>query len=206
MITIYIILGILFVWSLYGYFSSNVESAEYKVIEKREGYEIRLYSPQILAQTKVKGGYEYALNQGFRILAKYIFGNNIKKESIAMTSPVIEEKNKSENIAMTTPVISNVEGDYHTVSFGMPKKYNLNTLPKPIDNRIEIVEIGEKKMAVMRFSWFRSYNRVNFKKNLLLDLLKKDNIKIVGEVKYAGYNAPWTPPYMVRNEVLVEII
>lgn len=206
MITIYIILGILFVWSFYGYFSSNVESAKYEVIEKRKGYEIRMYYPQILAQTKVKGEYEYALNQGFRILAKYIFGNNIKKESIAMTSPVIEDKNRSENIAMTTPVISNVEGDYHTVSFGMPKKYNLNTLPKPVDNRIEIVEIGEKKMAVIRFSWFRTYTRVKAKKDLLIDLLKKDNIKVIGEVKYAGYNAPWTPPFMVRNEVLVEII
>ena len=34
----------------------------------------------------------------------------------------------------------------------------------------------------------------------------KDNIKVIGEVKYAGYNAPWTPPFMFRNEVLVEII
>lgn len=26
-----------------------------------------------------------------------------------------------------------------------------------------------------------------------------------GNLAYAGYNAPWTPPRMTRNEVLVEI-
>jgi hypothetical protein len=206
MITIYIILGIIILWSLYGYFSSNVESAQYKVIEKKKGYEIRLYSPQILAQTKVKGEYDYALNQGFRILAKYIFGNNVKKESIAMTAPVVEEKNISENIAMTTPVVSNIDGEYHTITFSMPKKYNINNLPKPIDNRIEILSIPEKKMAVKRISFLRTYDVISKNKNIFIQQLKQDNIKTVGEVKYAGYNAPWTPPWMIRNEVMVEII
>jgi hypothetical protein len=30
-------------------------------------------------------------------------------------------------------------------------------------------------------------------------------IETIGEPFYAGYNAPWTPPWMNRNEVLVEI-
>jgi effector-binding domain-containing protein len=87
----------------------------------------------------------------------------------------------------------------------MPRSYTLESLPTPNDNRIQIVTIPEKKMAAVRFSWIRTDARVQAKKQELLDLLKKDNITIVGEVQYAGYNALWTPPWMTRNEVMVEV-
>lgn len=202
---IYIILIILIIWSIYGYFSSKAEKTEYKVLESKEKYEIRLYSPRIIAETVVKSNYEDSLNEGFRIIAKYIFGSNTKKENIPMTTPVLEVKEKSENIAMTTPVIATVDGESHKVAFNMPRSYTLETLPKPEDNRIKIVKLGEIKMAVIRFGWIRTESKVIEKKNELLELLKNENIKVKGEPYYAGYNAPWTPPWMTRNEVMVEI-
>ena len=39
----------------------------------------------------------------------------------------------------------------------------------------------------------------------LLSALHLDGTVTEGSISYAGYNAPWTPPWMVRNEVLVEI-
>ncbi|MEY2664237.1 MAG: hypothetical protein RIT04_45 [Candidatus Parcubacteria bacterium] len=208
---IYTFIVIVLVWSAWGYFSSRVESVEYSVIESKQAYEVRLYPAHIVAQTTVKGAYGEALNEGFSIIAGYIFGGNTKKQSIAMTTPVIEKKSgevsasTSESIAMTTPVIATIDGESHTIAFGMPKSYTLDTLPTPNDSRIEIVTIPEKKMAVMRFSWFRTDARVQAKKQQLLDILKKDGTTILGEPQYAGYNAPWTPPWMTRNEVLVEI-
>ena len=204
--TVYVIIGIVILWSIWGYFSSRVENTQYSVLESKNNYEIRLYPAHIVAQTTVAGSYREALNQGFGIIAGYIFGGNTKKESIAMTSPVIEKSATSESIAMTSPVMATVEGDSHTIAFGMPRSYTLETLPTPNDSRIKIVTIPEKKMAVVRFSWVRTNSRVQSKKEELLDLLKKDNVTIVGEVQYAGYNAPWTPPWMTRHEVLVEII
>ena len=204
--TLYIFIGIVVLWSVWGHFSSRVENTQYSVLESKKGYEIRLYPEHIVAQTVVTGSYREALNKGFRIIARYIFGGNTKKESIAMTSPVIEKSSLSESIAMTSPVIATIEGESHTIAFGMPRSYTLKTLPTPNDNRIQIVTIPEKKMAVIRFSWLRTNSRVESKKKELLELLKKDTLKIVGEVQYAGYNAPWTPPWMTRNEVMVEII
>jgi effector-binding domain-containing protein len=204
--TLYIFVGIVIVWSVWGYFSSRVESTQYSILESKKDYEVRLYPAHIVAQTVVKGSYQEALGQGFRIVAGYIFGGNTKKESIAMTSPVIEKSSVSESIAMTSPVIATIEGDSHTIAFGMPRSYTLETLPTPNDSRIQIVTIPEKKMAVIRFSWIRTDARVQSKKKELLDLLKEDNIKVVGEVQYAGYSAPWTPPWMTRNEVMVETI
>lgn len=203
---LYIFIGIIILWSIWGYFSSRVESTQYSVLESKKNYEIRLYPAHIVAQTVVEGPYREALNQGFRIIAGYIFGGNTKKESIAMTSPVVEKSSTSESIAMTSPVMATVEGGSHTIAFGMPRSYTLKTLPTPNDARIQIVTIPEKKMAVIRFSWIHTSSRVQSKKKELLDLLEKDNVTTVGEVQYAGYNAPWTPPWMTRNEVLVEII
>ncbi len=199
------IIGLLVVWSLVGYFSSRVESADYTVLSSQNGYEVRLYPAHIVAQTTVKGSYTEALTQGFRIVAGYIFGGNTKKESISMTSPVIEKSGVSESIAMTSPVMATVEGESHTISFGMPRSYTLETLPIPTDSRVQIVTISEKKMAVIRFSWFRTDARVQSKKQELLSALKKDSVTAVGEPQYAGYSAPWTPPWMTRSEVLVEI-
>jgi hypothetical protein len=178
---------------------------EQTVLKSEKGYEIRLYPPHIVAETVVEGSYQSALNQGFRIVAGYIFGGNTRKESIAMTAPVIEQKT-NERIAMTAPVVASMEGESHTIAFGMPRSYTLETLPTPTDSRVKIVTIPEKKMAVIRFSWLRTNNRVETKKQELLDALKRDKVITQGEPQYAGYNAPWTPPWMTRNEVMVEIL
>ena len=192
-------------WSVWGYLSSRVETTEYVVVESKKGYEIRLYPAHIVAQTTVTGSYKEALSQGFRIVAGYIFGGNVKKQSIAMTAPVIEKSSSSESIAMTAPVMASIEGESHTIAFGMPRSYTLDTLPTPTDSRVHLTTIPEKKMAVLRFSWIRTDARVQSKKEELLAILKKESVTTIGSPQYAGYNAPWTPPWMTRNEVLVEI-
>ena len=131
-----------------------------------------MYPEHIVAQTTVTGSYRDALTQGFRIIAGYIFGGNTKKQSIAMTTPVIEKTAVSESIAMTTPVMTTVEGESHTIAFGMPRSYTLETLPVPNDSRVQIVTIPEKKMAAIRFAWMRTEARVQSKKSELLTLLQ----------------------------------
>ncbi len=201
--TLIALISVILLWSLWGYFSSRVENTSYTVLEKNSNYEVRNYPEHIVAQTTVKGEYREALNQGFRIIAGYIFGGNTKKESIAMTAPVVEKV--SEPIAMTAPVRATVEGELHTVSFAMPKSYSLESLPTPDDSRVEIVTMPAKKMAVKRFGFYTSDKRVQAKKDELLKALEKNNVTALGQVQYAGYNAPFTPPWLLRNEVMVEI-
>ena len=184
--------------------SSRTEQTEYSVLDSKKEYEIRLYPSHIVAQTSVTGAYQFALNQGFRIVAGYIFGGNVAKKRIAMTAPVVEQK-ENVSIAMTAPVVASIEGSSHIIAFGMPRSYTLETLPTPIDPRVKIVTIPKKKMAAIRFSWMRTNVRIQSKKQELLDALKKDNIEVVGEPQYAGYNAPWTLPWLKRHEVMVEI-
>ncbi len=86
---LFIALLILIAWSIWGYFSSRVEQTEYTVKNKADGYEVREYAEHIVAQTTVTGSYNEALQAGFRIVARYIFGGNTKKENISMTAPVM---------------------------------------------------------------------------------------------------------------------
>lgn len=200
--TIIALIVIIALWSVWGFFGSHVEQADYSVVEKMNGYEIREYPAHIVAQTTVKGSYGESMGGGFSIVAGYIFGGNTKKESIAMTAPVVSQ---SENIAMTAPVLATTEGDSQTISFSMPRSYTMETLPTPNDPRVKIVMIPAKKYAVMRFSWYRSDARVKGMQEKLLSALTRDGVATGSSVAYAGYNAPGTPPWMTRNEVLVEI-
>lgn len=210
MITILIIIAIfVLLWSIWGFFGSRVEHADYSVVKRMKGYEIRKYPEHIIAQTKVQGSYEESLSNGFRIIVGYIFGGNAKKESISMTAPVVVQKgehsNSSEGIAMTAPVLAIDEGDSQLISFGMPRSYTLEALPTPNDSRIKIVMVPAKKYAARRFSWYRSEKRIKQIQEKLIIALARDGIKSEGALAYAGYNAPWTPPWMTRNEVLIEI-
>jgi effector-binding domain-containing protein len=204
--TLFIVLIVLaLLWSLYGFFGSRVEQTAYSVIKKENGYEIRKYPKHIVAMTTVTGSYDESMSLGFRIVAGYIFGGNEKKQSIAMTSPVVMGEGKSEKIAMTAPVLVNSESEVRTISFAMPKSYTLGTLPVPKDSRVKIVEIPDKNYAVLRFSGYRTNGRIEKMEKKLLDLLSKDKVEVIGLPAYAGYNAPGTPPWMTRNEVMIEV-
>jgi len=197
-------------WSVWGFLSSRVEQTGYTVLKKTNGYEIREYPEHIVAEVKVQGPYSKSMNEGFGILAGYIFGGNTKKESIAMTAPVVskneEEETISEKIAMTAPVRVETENNSRIVSFAMPRSYTMQTLPIPDDSRINIKIVPVKKYAAMKFSWYRSDALIKRTEEKLLSALAEDGINVDKESSaYAGYNAPWTPPWMIRNEVMFEI-
>lgn len=201
---IIIVLALVVLWSAWGYFSSRVEQARYSLIRKSGGYEIRKYAAHIEAQVTVRGSYSESLSNGFMIVAGYIFGGNEKKESIAMTAPVTA-KPASEKIAMTAPVIAKTDGDSRIIAFVMPSSYTLSSLPTPRDPRVKLVEVPEKTMAVLRFSWFRNDARIRSMEKRLLAALAQDKTQVIGSPSFAGYSAPWTPPWMNRYEIMVEV-
>ena len=215
-----VVLVLLITWTIVSFFfDRSIASPQYSVLENKQGYEIRQYEPYIKAQVEVAGTYDEAINQGFRILADYIFGNNTKQTDIAMTAPVTESEagsekmamtapvlvRENEKLAMTAPVIERSNKEARTISFVMPFEYTLETLPQPNNPKVKIVSQEARKVAVLRFSWIRSADRVESKKQKLIELLKRDGVTVENSLEYAGYNAPFTAPWMNRNEVMVEI-
>jgi hypothetical protein len=167
-----------------------VKEVKYQLIKKIYTAEIRFYNALIIAKVQAYG------DSGFNILFNYISGNNTTKTNLEMTSPVI-----SQNIEMTAPVLS--END--SIAFVMPEKFNLENTPKPNDQRIEIQKIPPRYVAALKFSG--RWTSINFSKKSqqLLNELEKSNIKTIGNVFTMRYSGPFTPWFLRRNEVAIEI-
>ena len=198
-----IIALILIVGVLAGPVMSDVEKPDYKVIQSEQNIEIRQYEPMIIAEVEVDGKREDAIGDGFRLLADYIFGNNTVQQVISMTAPVQQKENQ--NIAMTAPVQQQSMGKSWRMSFVMPSKYSMDSLPVPNNNRVRLKEILTKKFVVIEFSGTNSNENVTEHENQLMNYIEANQIKINGSPKYAFYNPPWSLPFLRRNEVMIEI-
>jgi hypothetical protein len=183
-----------------------IEEPEYRVIEKSGAFELRTYSPMIVAETRVSGSLAKASSAGFKLIADYIFGNNTSRsggnEKISMTAPVTMEPG-SEEISMTAPVsIEHKDGQWR-VHFVMPSQYTLETLPEPNNPAVILREVPESNYAVIRFSGFTGEDKIAAKTAELMAWLDSKGITPIGKPVLARYNPPWTLPFLRRNEVMV---
>ncbi|MCQ8892473.1 MAG: heme-binding protein [Candidatus Methanosuratincola sp.] len=166
-----------------------VEEPKYKIIKKLGDVEIRRYPPIVVARAE-------GTEDPFSLLFAYISGKNRQKKKVSMTVPVISEK-----IAMTAPVIS----DSSSMSFVLPSSYTLETAPEPLDSRIRVIQMPARTIGVIRFSGRWSQSKFEEKSGELLGTLSKEGIRTKGEIFTMLYNPPYTPWFMRRNEVAVEI-
>jgi hypothetical protein len=205
-ITLILILFLfLVIWSFWGFFSSRVEQADYKVVEKKPNYEIRFYPAHILAQTTVGGSYRQALNKGFRIVAGYIFGENVQNQKIAMTAPVTEQSATSEKIAMTAPVAQTETAGQWLVRFTMPRQYTLAGLPQPDDAAVKLRQTPPARFAVIRFSGLAKPAAFAARTADLNRWIAQRSLHPTGPATLAQYDPPWTIWFMRRNEVMIPI-
>jgi len=181
-----------------------IEKAKYTVLEKEDGFEIRKYDPQIVAETFVEGDLKEAGNEGFRRLYAYISGENTKEQSISMTAPVSQETG-SEKIAMTTPVKQEMKDNRWRITFLMPAEYTLETLPEPNDTRVRLTEESDRLMVAVKYSG--TWSEEGYEKNraLLEEYIHKRGLTKTGEPVWARYDPPFMPWFLRRNEVLIPI-
>ena len=107
---------------------------------------------------------------------------------------------------MNVPVTEELSGEnIHRISFTMPSKYSLETLPEPEDKRIKFKEVKNQKTAVLRFSGRVKKNLAMEKMEEMMKWLEKNNIKPKSNLVVAQYNNPLVPGFLRRNEIIVEI-
>ena len=73
----------------------------------------------------------------FRNIAPHIFGENSRSEKIEMTSPVVIKMHNNNEMA-----------------FIMPNRYELENLPKPHNNKLELYEEKSNIKAAIRYSGY----------------------------------------------------
>ncbi len=189
------------------------EEPDYAVLSQVENFELRRYEEQLVAQTWVSGDQDAASREGFKILADYIFGNNTApsggSSKISMTAPVtMQPDNKKDNgesqkIAMIAPVSLQEDEGKWRVQFTMPSQYTMQTLPKPNNPNIMIVEVPAKTYGVIKFSGLAGSKKVANKTDELISWMQENKLMIIGTPELARYNPPWTLPFMRRNEVMI---
>ncbi|XP_057438129.1 heme-binding-like protein At3g10130, chloroplastic isoform X2 [Lotus japonicus] len=192
----------------------DLETVKFKVLSRRDNYEIREVEPYFVAEATMPGksGFDFSgASQSFNVLAEYLFGKNTLKEKMEMTTPVYTSKNQSDGVKMdmTTPVYTAKmeDQDKWTMSFILPSKYGAN-LPLPKDSSVRIKEIPRKIVAVVSFSGFVNDEEVKQRELKLREALKSDGqfkIKKGTSVEVAQYNPPFTLPFQRRNEIALEV-
>ena len=181
-----------------------IEKAKYQIVESDQNFELRQYAPRIVAQTFVAGDFEEVGDVGFRRLYDYINGKNIKSQNIAMTTPVTQEA-ESEKIAMTAPVTQEKSQSRWRITFLMPSEYTMESLPRPLDERVQLIEEPGYLMASIRYSGTWSQKRFEKHKALLQAEIAKRGLSAIGQPVWARYDPPFMPWFLRRNEILVRV-
>jgi hypothetical protein len=169
--------------------TSKIEKQKYRVVKKETDFEVRFYPPATFATIKSSAkNYRELSGSGFRKIAGYIFGNNESSAKIAMTSPVHMDINEDES----------------SMSFVMPSQYDIKSLPRPNDAKVELHESPSEYAAAIEFGGFANDATISKYAEQLKKSLEDKGIKAIGHYRYLGYN----PPYQLigrKNEVIVAV-
>lgn len=170
-----------------------VQTVNYEVIRKLSKVEIRRYPTIVIAKASNNEP------DNFGLLFRFISGNNAQKEKVKMTTPVV-----SQEIQMTSPVLSDFSNQGY-MAFVMPPEFSMETTPLPLDSRVRIEEVPSRLVAVLRFSGSWSESRFEEKTKELLQELADAKIVTKGPVFAMLYNPPFTPSFLRRNEVAIQV-
>ncbi len=202
--------------ALLGVFGIRVyEEPRYEVIERiGDRVEIRRYAPRLAAEIDLASPGEAGRSAAFQLLFAYIAGANrasvagsgasvAESDSIAMTMPV--ELAGKPRLAMTVPVqTSEAAGDRH-MRFFLPAKYQRDTAPKPADPRVRLVTASEGTIATLRFSGAGGDRDIRQRQAELTERLAAARWRPTSEPYVLFYDAPFTLPFLRRNEVAVAV-
>lgn len=171
----------------------TVETPAYETLASEGDIELRRYPALVMARAPMGEGSSTA----FRTLFDYITGENDGGNEIAMTAPVLMGR----EIAMTAPVLM----DGESMAFIAPRRFSAEDMPRPTDPSVEIVETPERVFAAITFSGFLTDGSVDEEEEALRAWLEASRWRAVGPALRAGYNPPWTLPFLRRNEVLIPV-
>lgn len=181
------------------------EEPGFELLAQYESFEVRQYQPFVIAEVEVEGNFSDAGNRAFNTLFRYIGGDNRANGKMEMTTPVLQAP--GEKIEMTTPVLqrSATRADTHRVSFVLPLRYTLETAPEPTSPDVMLRQVPGRVVAALRYSGTWSEQRYRKREEALLSAVAEAGYEIAGPAEWARYNGPFTPWFLRRNEILVEL-
>ena len=168
---------------------AGYESAAYEVVEKDGDFEIRQYPDLMLASTTSQMNSQ-GRDGSFGRLFRYISGANEAKQKISMTTPVFMEGNEDEV----------------SMGFVMPGDVAAGGVPSPTGEGVEVRRREGGLFAVIRFRGKLDSKLAREKEQQLRQWIESRGRRGSETIESAGYDPPFTPPMMRRNEVLIRLI
>ena len=166
----------------------RVETPDYTIELADGAIEIRNYPALVVASIEKAGDRNAAARAAFGPLAGYITARERPGEKIAMTAPVTQARDDQDWV----------------VSFIMPSGRTLEDLPVPTGS-VRLSDIPPRRVAAIRFSGRWTDARFAAAEDRLNAWLSTNGLTASGPTQYAYYNDPFTPPFLRRNEVQIEI-
>ncbi len=165
------------------------DQPRFEVLQHLGDIEIRRYLPALHAQVTLAGSRKDALDRAFDVLAGYLFGANAEQRRMSMAVPVYQN-----------------EGPQWTIGFFVSNDMVPSELPRPNDTRIELVRVPERLIASLRYAGNNTDERLREAgSRLVTELRQQSHFAKAGEVFWAQYDAPFTVPFLKRNEAQVEV-
>ncbi len=184
----------------------TVEEAGYVVVDSSGDIELRDYAPMVVVETFVRDDFDDAGNRAFGRLFAYISGENRAQQEIEMTAPVVASQDDTgESIEMTAPVIADKGATGWRFAFVLPARYTLESAPLPLRDDVRLRALEPRRIAVLTYSGLRSESRFERNYARLNDWISAQGLEALSGPSYAGYDPPWTLPFLRRNEIMITV-
>ena len=112
---------------------------------------------------------------------------------------------KTKKIAMTTPVFTQKNEGLETMAFVLPASMSSNDVPEPLDKNLRVRTRPTGLYAVYRYSGKRVDGGSNKAKRELKNWILNNDYEQLSDPINAYYDTPWTPPFLRRNELLIQV-
>ena len=165
------------------------ESAEFSVLKSDGRIELREYPDLMMATTDMQS--RRGNDGSFGRLFRYISGGNEDNQKVAMTTPVFMEKSSSKTSG--------------TMGFVIPKKVAEANIPQPASEQVQVTKRPGGLFAVIRFAGRDGQELFEDQQSILEEWIQSQGYEVDGEPEFAGYDPPWTPGPLRRNEILIRI-
>jgi hypothetical protein len=166
------------------------ESAEYTVVKSDGVFEIRQYPSLMMVTTNMK--LETQGDDGsFMRLFQYISGENEADQKVAMTTPVFMQSDEDD-----------LGG---RMGFVIPRRVADAKIPEPSGSQVQIRERSGGRFAVISFSGRMNSDNCAAAEERLRYWMSSQGLLGKVDAESAGYDPPWTPGPLRRNEVLIRL-
>jgi hypothetical protein len=76
----------------------SLDEPDFSLVEQFDDFELREYTPFVVAETQVDGGFEEAGSRAFQVLIDYVQGGNQGGRNLPMTAPVNQQSANQQSV------------------------------------------------------------------------------------------------------------